>query len=210
LTAARDGLPEKGTPTAPSALLPLILLAAWLAGCGVQSIPMAKNDVEAALAETTNQYKRRADLVPNLVNVVQGFAKQERETLQAVVEARAKATSINLDPTKLTPQTMQQYQQAQGSLSSALGRLMVVVEKYPDLKSSENFRDLQVQLEGTENRIAVARNRYIEAVKLFNNQVTVPPNSWTNSIFYRFAKMPQWDVEAGEKEKIDKAPEVKF
>lgn len=191
-------------------ILFFLLGSIYLSGCGIQSIPQAKNNVEAALAETTNQYKRRADLIPNLVEVVKGYAKHEKETLESVVEARAKATSVTVDPTKVSAEQLKQFQEAQGSLSQALGRLMVVVEKYPDLKADQNFRDLQAQLEGTENRITVARQRYIESIKLFNNEVTVPPTSWTNSLFYHFEKMPQWDLTAEEKVKVEKAPEVKF
>jgi LemA protein len=185
-------------------LMSLILVT----GCGVQSIPQNKNSVDASLAEVTNQYKRRADLVPNLVSTVKGYAKHEENTLTEVTEARAKATAINIDPSKTSPAQLVEFQKAQGQLSQALGRLMVVTEKYPDLKANENFRDLQAQLEGTENRITIARQRYIESIKEFNNLVTVPPTSWTNSLFYKYEKMPQWDVAAGEQ--VDKVPEVKF
>ena len=154
----------------------------FLTGCGLQSIPTQKNEVDATLAEINNQYKRRMDLIPNLVSVVQGYAKQEKETLIGVVEARAKATQMTIDPSKTTPEQLAKFQQAQGQLSSALGKLMVISENYPQLKSDANFRDLQAQLEGTENRITVARNRYIESIKGFNNLVGVPPTSWTNSI----------------------------
>lgn len=191
-------------------LLSLILITSFLTACGIQSIPQAKNNVDAALAEVTNQYKRRADLIPNLVEVVKGYAKHEKETLESVIEARSKATAVTVDPTKVSAEQLKQFQAAQGNLSQALGRLMVVVEKYPDLKADQNFRDLQAQLEGTENRITIARQRYIETIKLFNNEVTVPPTSWTNSLFYHFEKMPQWDVTAEEKAKVEKAPEVKF
>ena len=165
------------------AALSLLLLS----GCGVQSIPKAKNQVEASLAEVDNQYKRRADLIPNLVKVVKGYAAHEKETLEAVVKARASATQTKIDVGNASPAKLAQFQQAQGALSSALSRLMVVVEKYPNLKADQNFRDLQSQLEGTENRITVARNRHIESIKGFNNQVTVPPSSWTNSIFYKLS-----------------------
>lgn len=185
-----------------------LALIFMVSGCGVQSIPQAKNQVEASLAEVTNQYKRRADLVPNLVKVVKGYAEHERETLEAVVNARAKATQTQINAGNLDPQAIQNFQQAQGALSSALSRLMVVVEKYPNLKADQNFRDLQAQLEGTENRITVARNRYIEAIKGFNNQVTVPPTSWTNSLIYHYEKMPQWDVNPEEKQTIEQAPTV--
>lgn len=188
----------------------VLLGALLLSGCGMQSIPQSKNSVEAAFAEVNNQYKRRSDLVPNLVNVVKGYAKHEQETLTAVVEARAKATAITIDPSKSSPEDIKKYQAAQGGLSQALGRLMVVSEKYPDLKANENFRDLAAQLEGTENRITVARNRYIESVKDFNNLVTVPPTSWTNGIMYHFEKMPQWDLAEDEKGKVEKAPAVNF
>lgn len=188
----------------------LITLGVGLTGCGWQSIPQGKNNVEAALAEVTNQYKRRSDLIPNLVETVKGYAKQEKETLVSVTEARAKATSIQIDPTKVDPEALKKFQQAQGELSQALGRLMMVSERYPDLKANQNFLDLQAQLEGTENRITVARNRYIEAIKGFNNLVTVPPTSWTNSMMYKFEKLPQWDVSAEEKQVIEQAPKVSF
>jgi LemA protein len=181
-----------------------------LSSCGIQSIPQSKNQVEASLAEITNQYKRRADLIPNLVNTVKGYASHERETLEAVMSARARATQVTIDPSKATPEQIAAFQNAQGELSRALGRLLMVTENYPNLKADQSFRDLQAQLEGTENRIAVARNRYIEAVKEFNNQVTVPPTSFTNMLFYRYEKMPQWDVSEAEREVIQKAPEVKF
>ncbi len=187
-----------------------ILTLSVLSGCGIQSIPQGKNNVEATLAEITNQYKRRADLIPNLVNVVKGYAKHEEQTLTSVIEARAKATQVTLDPTKMTPEKLKEYQAAQSGLSQALGRLMVVSEQYPNLKADTQFRDLQAQLEGTENRITVARQRYIESVRDFNNLVTVPPTSWTNSLFYKNEKMPQWDVTADEKGAIEKPPQVNF
>ena len=157
-------------------LLFITLILVTLSSCGMQSIPTANNQVEASWAEVQNQYKRRSDLIPNLVEVVKGYAKHEEETLTKVVEARANATKVNITADQLTPETMKKFQQAQGQLSGALSRLMVTVEKYPDLKANENFRDLQSQLEGTENRITVARNRYIEAIKEFNNLVTVSIN----------------------------------
>ena len=185
-----------------------LLLPLFLTGCGVQSIPESKNQADAAMAEITNQYKRRADLIPNLVETVKGYAKHEEATLEGVIAARAKATSVTIDPSKATPEQLEKYQAAQGGLSQALGRLMVVSEKYPELKADQNFRDLQGQLEGTENRITVARQRYIESIKEFNNLVTVPPTSFTNSVFYHFDKMPQWGAEVTEQEK--QAPKVKF
>jgi LemA protein len=191
-------------------LMTFLFVAATLSGCGVQSIPQGKNNVEASLAEITNQYKRRADLIPNLVNVVKGYAKHEEQTLTAVIEARAKATQVTIDPTKMTPEKLKEYQAAQSGVSQALGRLMVVSEQYPNLKADTQFRDLQAQLEGTENRITVARQRYIEAVKEFNNLVTVPPTSWTNALLYHNEKMPQWDLSADEKSAVEKPPQVNF
>lgn len=181
-----------------------------LSSCGWQSIPQSKNTVEASLAEINNQYKRRMDLIPNLVQTVKGYASHEKETLESVVSARAKATQVTIDPSQVSAEKLAEFTRAQGQLSQALGRLMMITENYPQLKADANFRDLQAQIEGTENRITVARNRYIESIKEFNNLVTVPPTSWTNSIFYKFDKMPQWDLNADEKEKAEKAPEVKF
>lgn len=191
-----------------SRFLPLLFITLLVSSCGMQSIPTANNQVEASWAEVQNQYKRRSDLIPNLVEVVKGYAKHEQETLTGVVEARAKATAVNVNADQLTEETMQKFQKAQAGLSSALSKLMVVVEKYPDLKANENFRDLQSQLEGTENRITVARNRYIESIKEFNNLVTVPPTSWYNSIFLHLTKKPQFQVE--NLEEAQKAPSVKF
>ncbi len=183
-------------------------ILAFVAGCGVQSIPMSKNEVEAGLAEVTNQYKRRADLIPNLVKTVKAYAGHEKETLEAVVNARAKATQTSIDPSKASPEQLLKFQQAQGSLSQALGRLMVVAERYPNLKADQNFRELQAQLEGTENRITIARQRYIESIKNFNNLVSVFPTNISNSLFFKFEKMPQWDVKEGED--VEKTPEVNF
>lgn len=186
----------------------LILLMALLSSCGMQSIPTGLNEVEATWAEVQNQFKRRSDLIPNLVSTVKGYAKHEKETLQAVIEARSKATGVNIDPSKLNAASMKKFSQAQGALGSALSKLMVVVEKYPDLKANQNFRDLQVQLEGTENRITIARNRYIESIKRFNNLITVPPTSWYNSFFLKHEKKPQFQVE--NLEEVRHAPKVQF
>lgn len=181
-----------------------------LTACGIQSIPQAENEVDASSAEVTNQYKRRADMIPNLVNTVKGYASHEKETLQGVTEARAKATAINIDPSKASPEELAAYAKAQGQLSQALGRLMVVAEKYPDLKADANFRDLQAQIEGTENRITVARNRLIASIRDFNNLVTVFPTSLTNSIFFHKTKKAQFDLGEEEKKAVEKPPEVKF
>lgn len=188
----------------------IVAFITTLSGCGWQSIPQAKNNVDATTAEIQNQYKRRADLIPNLVQTVKGYAKHEQETLEGVINARAKATSITVDPNHLTPEKMQEFQAAQGQLSQALGRLMVVAERYPELKADQNFRDLQAQLEGTENRITIARQRHIETIKDYNNLVSVPPTSWTNSLVYHYEKLPQWDVSPEEKGKVEKAPSVEF
>lgn len=192
--------------------LSLLLSALTLGslGCGIQSIPQSKNQVEAQLAEVTNQYKRRADLIPGLVQTVKGYTKHESGTLTAVTEARARATQMTIDPSRATPEQLQKYAQAQGQLSQALGRLMMITENYPQLKADQQFRDLQAQLEGTENRITVARARYIESIKEFNNLVTVPPTSWTNAVFYHHDKMPQWDLAEAERKANEKAPEVQF
>lgn len=189
-------------------LLFSFILLFGLSGCGLQSIPQAKNALDAASAEVVNQYKRRADLVGNLVETVKGSANFEKETLTAVIDARAKATQTTVDPSKATPAQMKEFQQAQGALGQALGRLLVVSENYPDLKASASFRDLQAQLEGTENRIAVARNRYIESIQAFNNLVTVPPTSWTNSLIYHHPPAEQFGAEVTAEER--QAPKVKF
>ena len=189
-------------------VLVAMFFAMCTSGCGMKSIPTAQNDVDASWAEVLNQFKRRADLIPNLVATVKGYAAHEKDTLEAVVEARAKATQTNVTSDQLNPETMKKFSQAQGQLSSALSRLMVVVEKYPDLKANENFRDLQVQLEGTENRVTIARQRFIAAVNVFNNLVSVPPESWYNSIFLKLAKKPQFTVD--NLEQVKDAPKVQF
>ena len=188
----------------------LLIGLLFLMGCGVQSIPKSANQVEAAVAEVTNQYKRRADLIPNLVKTVKGYASHEKETLQAVIEARANATRVSIDPSNSTPQQIQEFQRAQGGLSQALGRLMVIAERYPELKADRNFRELQAQLEGTENRITIARQRHIEAIKEFNNLISVPPSSLTNSLFYHHDKMAQWALDDAEQDAVEKTPDVSF
>ena len=182
-------------------------LALSTAGCGFQSIPQSDNAVAAAWGEVQNQYQRRADLVPNLVETVKGYAAHERETLESVIAARAKATQIQLSVNDLTPENLKRFEEAQGQLRGALGRLMAVAENYPQLKANENFRDLQAQLEGTENRIAVARRRYIQTVQEFNNLVTVPPTSWTNAVFYKKQAKAQFTATTPNAEQ---APKVKF
>jgi LemA protein len=188
-------------------LVSTLAVAALLSGCGVQSIPQADNAVAASWAEVENQYQRRADLVPNLVETVKGYASHEKETLEGVVDARAKATQVTLSVDQLTPENLKKFEAAQGQLRSALGRLLAVAENYPNLKANENFRDLQVQLEGTENRIGVARRRYIESVQEFNNLITVPPTSWTNGLMYHKQPRAQFTATTAGAET---APKVKF
>ena len=189
---------------------PLMALLALVSGCGIQSIPQAKNDVEAKTANLTNEYKRRADLVPQLIGVVKGNAAHEKDTLEAVINARAKATSITLDPSHATPAQLAAYQNAQGGLSQALGHLMMVTENYPNLKANEAFLDLQAQLEGTENRIKIARQDLIGSIQGYNDLVTVFPTNLTNNWFYHYPKLPQWSVDDAEKQADEQAPQVKF
>ena len=184
-----------------------VLAALALSACGYQSIPRSENAVAAAWGEVENQYQRRADLVPNLVETVKGYAAHEKETLEAVVAARAQATQVKLTVDQLTPENMKKFEAAQGQLRSALGRLLAVSENYPQLRANENFRDLQAQLEGTENRISIARRRYIDEVRQYNDLITVPPTSWTNSFMYH--KQPKAQFSATTPE-AQKAPTVKF
>ena len=176
-----------------------------LSACGYNTIQVQDEQVKSAWAEVVNQYQRRADLIPNLVNTVKGFAAQEQAVLIGVTEARAKATQIKVDAND--PASLQQFQAAQGEVSSALSRLMVVVEKYPELKSDQNFRDLQAQLEGTENRIAVARNRYIQTVQDYNVTVRKFPTNLTAMIF-GYKTKPNFTVE--NEAAIAKPPTVDF
>jgi LemA protein len=185
------------------------LLAGLLlcAGCGWRDIPRAQNAVDEGWAEVENQYQRRADLIPNLVATVKGYATHEKETLEAVVAARAKATSVQIDASNLDEASLKKFEQAQAEVSGALGRLLAVSESYPQLRAAEGFRDLQAQLEGTENRIAVARRRYIESVRAYNDLVTVPPTSWTASVFFHAKPKPQFTATSP---KADRPPEVKL
>lgn len=165
-------------------LFALMLVAAVLSGCGYNTIQVNDEKVTAAWAEVLNQYKRRADLVPNMVNVVRGYADHEREVLTQVTEARSRVAGIQVTPELINDEAaMAKFQQAQANLSGALSRLLVTVERYPDLKADQNFRDLQAQLEGTENRIAVARNRFIQSVQEYNVSVRTFPNNLTAMIF---------------------------
>jgi LemA protein len=183
-----------------------LLLSAMLAGCGINTIPTEQEQAKAAWSEVQNQYQRRADLIPNLVNTVKGYAQQEQKVLTEVTEARAKATSVQINANQLTdPEALQRFQAAQAQLSGALGRLLAVSENYPDLKSNQNFLALQSQLEGTENRIAVARRDYIQAVQVYNTEVeTFPGRFWAS--FYSAKPMATFTT-APENQR---APTVQF
>jgi len=179
-----------------------------LSGCGYNTIPTAEEDAKARWADVQNQYQRRADLIPNLVSTVQGFAKQEKEVLVGVTEARAKATQVHVDASQLTdPDKLKQFQDAQAQLSGALGRLLAVSENYPELKSNQNFMALQSQLEGTENRIAVARRDYIAAVRNYNLTLqTFPSMLWAMTAFRGKQPMASFAAADG----AQSAPQVKF
>lgn len=188
-------------------LLPL-WLAAMLSACGYNDFQSRDESVKAAWGEVVNQYQRRADLIPNLVNTVKGYASHERETLEAVTRARAAATSIQVSPETLdNPEAFARFQQAQGELSGALSRLLAISENYPQLKADASFRDLQSQLEGTENRITVARQRYIAAVRDYNVLARSFPTNLTAKVFGYDVK-PSFTVE--NEKAISKPPEVKF
>jgi LemA protein len=178
-----------------------------LTSCGYNRMQQLEEAVFRAWGDLEAQLQRRADLVPNLVATVKGYASHERETLEAVVNARARATSVQLTPEMLSdPEAVAQFQEAQGSLTSALSRLLVVVEAYPELKANQNFRDLQVQLEGTENRISVARQRYNEAVERFNFSIRSFPNSITNRLLLHLERKEYFEADAAARE----VPKVEF
>lgn len=190
-------------------LATLLLLATLLSGCGINNIPTYDEQAKAAWAQVENQYQRRADLIPNLVETVKGYAKHEQETLTAVIEARAKATSIQVDTSTLNnPQAMQQFQQAQNQLSGALSRLMVVSERYPELKANQNFLALQAQLEGTENRISVARRDFITSVERYNREIRTFPGRIWHSLMY--SDMPLRETFEATAPAANQAPPVKF
>jgi LemA protein len=183
------------------------LIVLTISGCGYNTMQANEEAVKAAWGDVEASYQRRTDLIPNLVEVVKGYAKHEKETLMAVTEARAKVGSIQMSKDMINnPDAFARFQQAQGAMSSALSRLMVVVEKYPDLKANQNFQDLQNQLEGTENRINVARVRYNKSVETFNTSIRVFPNSMTNSMLLHLKLKEPFKAEAG----AEKAPQVKF
>lgn len=185
-------------------LVTVFMIYRFFAG-GYNSMVEYDETVITSWSNVENVYQRRADLIPNLVSTVKGYAAHEKETLTEVIEARAKATSISIDPTNLNAATMQQFQQAQAGLSSALSKLMVVVERYPDLKANQNFLELQAQLEGTENRIAVERRRFNESVKVYNTYIRSFPKNLVAGM-YGFERKDQFKADVG----AEKVPEVKF
>ena len=183
------------------------LLGLMLSACGVNNVPTLEEAAKAKWSEVQNQYQRRADLVPNLVETVKGYAKQEQDTLTKVVEARAAATAIKVDASTITgPEKFKQFQQAQSQLTGALGRLIAISEAYPDLKSNQNFLALQSQLEGTENRIAIARRDYIGAVQAYNTEVRTFPGVLWAKLFWGAKAMQTFETAAGNQS----APSVKF
>jgi LemA protein len=186
----------------------LVVIGSFLAGCGINNVPTYQEAMKARWGDVQNQYQRRADLVPNLVETVKGYAAQEKDVLTAVVEARAKATSIQLSPDIINnPELFKKYQEAQGQLSQALGKLLSIQEAYPDLKSNQNFLALQSQLEGTENRIAVSRKDYIESVQVYNTELVTIPGRWWAYWFYPTAKPAEsFSADAG----AATAPKVDF
>lgn len=173
--------------------------------CGYNKMVQLDEQTSSQWSQVENVYQRRADLIPNLVNTVKGYAAHEQQTLEGVIEARSKATSVNVDPSKLTPETLQQFNQAQEGLSSALSRLMVVVERYPDLKANQNFMDLQAQLESTENRIATERRRFNEVTQSYNSYIRKFPQV-IYAGWFGFDKKTYFEAQAG----AEKAPEVQF
>jgi LemA protein len=190
-------------------LLVLLFASLLLSGCGINNIPRMDEETKAAWAQVENQYQRRADLIPNLVATVKGFAAQEQETLTAVIEARSKATSIQVDASTLdNPEQLQKFEAAQSQLSGALSRLMMVSERYPDLKSNQNFLALQSQLEGTENRISVARRDFILAVGRYNTEIrTFPGKIWHSMMYSELKEREPFKATAPN---ADQAPQVNF
>lgn len=186
----------------------LLLVGLVLSGCGINVIPTEEERAKATWSEVLNQYQRRSDLIPNLVETVKGYAAQEKDVLTSVIEARAKATSIRVDASTITdPAQFKQFQDAQSQLSGALGRLIAVSEAYPDLKSNQNFLALQSQIEGTENRIAVARRDYIEAVRVYNTELkTFPGALWAATVYRAYKPMETFTIS----EQQMQVPKVKF
>ena len=185
-------------------IVAVVAIGLW-ATSAYNSMVQEQEKATTAWSNVQSAYQRRADLIPNLVEVVKGYAAHEKETFEGVVAARSKATSINVDPTNMTPEKLKEFQQAQGELGAALGRLIAIQENYPDLKANENFRDLQVQLEGTENRINEARNTFNKTVQEYNISIRKFPKTLLAGMF-GFDKMSKFEAEAG----AEKAPQVKF
>ena len=192
---------KKGTIITIAAVAAVVL---WLVGA-YNGMVTAEEGVDTAWSQVENVYQRRADLIPNLVATVKGYAQHESETLEGVVNARAKATQTTVDPENLTPEALEEFNKAQGELGSALGRLLAVTEAYPDLKANENFKELQAQLEGTENRIATERMKFNETAKEYNTMIRKFPKSILASVF-GFEKKPYFEAQAG----AEKAPEIQF
>jgi len=186
-------------------LLLFVVLTPLLTSCGYNSMVSKEEAVAAQWSQVENSYQRRADLIPNLVNTVKGYASHEKETLTQVIEARSKATQVKIDANNMTPEAIEKYQQAQNGLSSALSRLLAVAESYPNLKANENFLNLQAQLEGTENRISVERNKFNEAVRDYNTYIRKFPQMIISKIF-GFSAKNYFEAAEG----TEKAPEVKF
>jgi LemA protein len=186
----------------------VMLLGLLVSGCGVNNIPTYEEQAKAKWSDVQNQYQRRNDLIPNLVETVRGYARQEREVLEAVTAARARATAIQVTPELINdPEAFKRFQEAQTQLSGALGRLLAVAERYPDLKSNQNFLALQAQLEGTENRIAVARRDYIDAVRAYNTELrTFPGVIWASTLYRSQKPMETFTVA----EDVRRVPQVKF
>jgi LemA protein len=186
----------------------VILLGMTVSSCGINTIPTLEEHAKAKWSDVQNQYQRRADLVPNLVETVKGYAAQEREVLTQVVEARAKASQIRVDASTVTdPAKFKEYQDAQNALSGALGRLLVTIERYPDLKSSQNFLTLQSQLENTENQVSAARRDYVEGVRAYNTELkTFPGLLWASTLYRSNKPMEEFTVA----EEVQRAPQVKF
>lgn len=195
---------KKGTIILIAIIGVVALVFMWGTGAYNKMVDLEEG-VDAQWSNVENVYQRRADLIPNLVSTVKGYATHERETLEAVIKARSEATSVKIDPTNMKPGDIKQFQAAQDNLSGALSKLMVVVEKYPDLKANQNFLELQAQLEGTENRIAVERRKYNETAKEYNRTIRRFPNNMVN-LFLGFEKKDYFEASAG----AEKAPEVKF
>lgn len=195
---------KKMNKTLIAVVAAVVIIGFWMSS-SYNSMVREQEKATTALANVQSAYQRRADLIPNLVETVKGYAAHEKETFEAVTSARAKATSINVDLANMTPEKIKQFQEAQGELATALGRLLRVQEQYPELKANENFRDLQVQLEGTENRINEARNTYNQVVQQYNVSVRSFPKNVLAGMF-GFAQMQKFESEAG----AEKAPQVKF